>query len=317
MMLTLRDTQSADYPALSALLTVTRNITLTPDVLHRHATRGQSLWRSRFLTRDDQLIGSCFLSRFESDAPGRYELHIDVDPDHMRQGHGSHLYQDALDFVRPLGLTSFYAFVKKERLGGADFAHKQQFAIVREAIQSQLPLILYMRQPFVPYVAGAEASDIELTSLDKLGDTADNRFKLYQLNKFCSLDIPGRGPFFSYEEYCQVRFAHVGYRPDGVLVAVDRATGRWIGFTCVTHHPQGGFLFNEMTGVLRDYRGRGLAIALKAKLIDFARTLTPPVGTIRTYNDAANTPMLAVNRKLGYQVTGSTYTMEKQFPQSL
>jgi hypothetical protein len=41
---------------------------------------------------------------------------------------------------------------------------------------------------------------MSITTLAVLGDTSANRHRIYQLNKACSADIPGRGEFFSYEE---------------------------------------------------------------------------------------------------------------------
>jgi GNAT superfamily N-acetyltransferase len=57
--------------------------------------------------------------------------------------------------------------------------------------------------------------------------------------------------------------------------------------------------YNAFTGVLREYRGRGLAQALKLQTILLAKE--EGMRYVRTHNDSNNTPMLAVNRKLGYK----------------
>jgi GNAT superfamily N-acetyltransferase len=54
-----------------------------------------------------------------------------------------------------------------------------------------------------------------------------------------------------------------------------------------------------MTGVLREYRGRDIALALKLRAIQVARARE--MRTMWTNNDSENAPMLAINRKLGYQ----------------
>ena len=56
---------------------------------------------------------------------------------------------------------------------------------------------------------------------------------------------------------------------------------------------------NSYTGVLREYRGRGIARALKLEQIAWARD--NGVRSIYTGNDANNSPMLAINRALGYE----------------
>jgi hypothetical protein len=62
---------------------------------------------------------------------------------------------------------------------------------------------------------------MSITTLAVLGDTSANRHRIYQLNRACSADIPGRGEFFSYEEYAQRRFAGLGFRPDGQVLLLD------------------------------------------------------------------------------------------------
>ena len=56
--------------------------------------------------------------------------------------------------------------------------------------------------------------------------------------------------------------------------------------------------FIEMTGILRSYRRRGLATALKRYAINKARTWGAT--TIRTVNHPANRPIIEANRKLGF-----------------
>ena len=57
--------------------------------------------------------------------------------------------------------------------------------------------------------------------------------------------------------------------------------------------------YNSLTGVHRDYRGKGLALAVKLKAIDYAKQKGAKF--IRTHNDSNNMPMLNVNQKLGYE----------------
>jgi GNAT superfamily N-acetyltransferase len=53
-----------------------------------------------------------------------------------------------------------------------------------------------------------------------------------------------------------------------------------------------------MTGILRPYRRRGLATALKRYAIEQARTWGAT--TIRTVNHPMNRPIIDANRKLGF-----------------
>ena len=59
---------------------------------------------------------------------------------------------------------------------------------------------------------------------------------------------------------------------------------------------------NWMTGTRRAYRGRGLALAVKLASIEWAAA--NGITRMLTFNDATNAPMLAVNRRLGYEPIG-------------
>jgi GNAT superfamily N-acetyltransferase len=65
--------------------------------------------------------------------------------------------------------------------------------------------------------------------------------------------------------------------------------------------------YNATTGVIRAYRGRKIAQALKALAACYARQ--HGAREIGTDNDSLNAPMLAVNRKLGYQPQSGKYLL--------
>ncbi|MEV4347384.1 hypothetical protein AB0J83_23255 [Actinoplanes sp. NPDC049596] len=101
---------------------------------------------------------------------------------------------------------------------------------------------------FEPYVERAEASGTRLTTMAELGDTAEHRRMLYDLNKTCSADIPDRGTFYTYDEYIAERIDVATFDPRGVAIAIR--DGAWIGMSTTSSHPDKGFGFSEMTGVL-------------------------------------------------------------------
>ncbi len=137
---------------------------------------------------------------------------------------------------------------------------------------------------------------IVFTTMAELGDGESNRRRLYELNRTCSADIPERGEFYTYAEYCAERLAMPGYDPSAVVIALDG--DEWIGMSAASDHQDDGYFFNEMTGVLRSHRGRGIAIAMKVTLIERVRELGVP--TIRTFHHPDNEAPIALNRRLGY-----------------
>ena len=309
-MVTIIDATVEDYPRLAALLAATRQQPIGVAQIERLAQRGAVVWRPRVaMGEDGRLQGTALLSQSASDGTGRYSLHISVEPSHQRQGIGTTLYDDALTFARANGLESLYSYVFEHWAGGIAFAQKLGFAKMRQAFHSRLDVAGFKARPFLHHITQNEATGIQFTTLAALGDTPENRRLLYELNKTCSADIPGRGTFFTFAEYEKVRFENPAYRPAGVILALDDAT--WVGMSAATLHGNENFVFNEMTGVIRPYRGRGIALALKLLVVRFARAVGAE--SIRTFNDAQNAPMLGVNERLGYVRQPSSFTMEQKF----
>jgi RimJ/RimL family protein N-acetyltransferase len=149
---------------------------------------------------------------------------------------------------------------------------------------------------FDTYVKRSRESGICLTTLAELGDTPRHRRTLYELNKDCSADIPGRGEFHTFDEYLERRIEVPSYDPRGLVIAVDGDT--WCGLAATSDRRASGFVFNEMTGVRTAYRGRGLSIAMKTFGIGFAGLCG--VDKIRTVHHPDNKGAIAMNRRLGY-----------------
>lgn len=175
----------------------------------------------------------------------------------------------------------------------------------RPSVRLVLDLEVFDEARFEPVLEECRRADISFESLETLGDTPDHRARLYRLNKQCSADIPGRGAFYSFEDYLAARFERAGYNPGGVVVALHR--GAWVGLAVTSDWRARGFCFNEMTGVLRAYRRQGVATAMKLLGIRFARGCG--VGRIYTIQHLENVHAIEMNRRLGFVDTdwdGST-----------
>ena len=301
----IRDIKAEDYSQLASLLSTTRGRSFSVEQLKK-AGRGLKIWHTQVaIHENDGIVGTYVLSQSESDGDGRYQLNIDVHPGQQRRGIGTALYQDAVKFADNNGLSSLYSYVGEGTPGGLDFVRRLGFVSKRQALHSELVILSFDERPFTHYLSNAEAGGYRFTSLAELGDTSENRRKLYELNKTCSADIPGRGPFFTFEEYCQRRFESPAYFANGVILALQDE--QWVGMSAATYHQSGNFVFNEMTGVLPAHRRRGLAAALKLLAIGFAQAMGADM--VRTFNDAENIGMLTVNQQLGYQFVSSSYTI--------
>ena len=89
--------------------------------------------------------------------------------------------------------------------------------------------------------------------------------------------------------------------PGGFAVALEAASGRVVGYANLHASCAGNptVAWHGMTAVARDWRGRGVASALKRATIAWAAA--NGIEALETANDTDNAPMRAVNERLGYR----------------
>ena len=141
-----------------------------------------------------------------------------------------------------------------------------------------------------------DAEGIRLASLASWDDPDKGR-KLHELNKITVQDVPHSVPIIP-EPY-----------PDfeNRLNAPDRPHDRFwvalhgndaVGMSYLRFPPVHGTVWTGYTSTHPDFRGRGVARAVKLQTLAQAAQLGVPV--VRTDNDAENAPMLHINERLGY-----------------
>ncbi len=165
-------------------------------------------------------------------------------------------------------------------------------------VKLKLDLTKYDETKFVDQIAGVERHNITFSTMLELGDHEDNRQRLYELNKICSSDVPGRGEFYTYKEYCRSRYGS-SYDPAHAIIAGHASD--WIGLAVNSNWSHKGFLFSEMTGVLREHRGKNIGLVMKIHGIRAAiRTGAKVIYTVTTSD---NVGAIGMNRRLGFVFT--------------
>lgn len=102
-----------------------------------------------------------------------------------------------------------------------------------------------------------------------------------------------------------------GTLPASLLVAVDvddRVVG--VGYLHI-HQPASRSAGHRLTGVVSDWRGRGVARLLKAKQIEWAAS--NGISELRCSNNERNHAMLHINDQLGYERTSTIVMMRRAF----
>lgn len=229
-----------------------------------------------------------------------------VDPVWRRRGIGAALWDALLSFLREQGAARLTSEVKENDLTSQAFAAQRGFRTDRQSFHSTLDLQSFDETPYLPALADLEARGIRFCALADFPDTPETRRKLYDLNLTNVLDIPGvTSSPWTFEDFEKSVIEAPWFDRSGQLLAVDGS--QWIGLCAVSLNPEAGSAYNLHTGVLSTYRGQKIAQSLKVIAARYARARGAL--TLGTHNDSQNVPILAINRKMGYQPQSGIYLL--------
>ena len=253
-----------------------------------------------------QAIGYWDVDRETWMKPGRFFMKVLVAPGSRSRGLGSQMYEDALRAAREQGATHLESNVRESDAISLGFAQARGFTIERRLFESALDLRDFDEHCFDDLMERVQAQGFRFFSLAEAGVTDENKHKLYEVNRAAAMDDPGNtGSFPDFYAFSKNVFEASWFRADTQILASQ--SDRWVGLAAIGIYPADNHAYNAFTGVLREYRDRGLAQALKLQTILLAKR--EGMHYIRTHNDSNNAPMLAINRKLGYKPEPGYYRL--------
>lgn len=276
---------------------------------YRHYTR------LRFIAEDDggTAIGFGRINHVPDEFhPDKYSLDVVVDPAYRRRGVGSAICDRLIAELKARGATATRANVPWEtEVEGIQFLTRRGFVEVQRGWQLRLHVAAVDLTRFGGAEDRAGIHGITLTTLavEQVRDPQTLR-KVYELTSACEQDIPSADQVTatSYEHFLAYAVWSPNTLPDAFFLATDGE--RYVGVSALYRSlGMPGVLNQGLTGVLREYRGRGIAMALKLLTVRYARERG--YDEIRTWNDERNQPMLRINTALGFAKQPAWITFEK------
>ncbi len=243
--------------------------------------------------------------------PGKYFIHFNADPRRADASTAEMLFRHVMKFLadRRPRLVTIYARADAETklriLAGAGFREVTRFPV------SQLDLARFDPSAYEPLLDELTASGIRLRSFSELEPEDDRcRHELHELHWRITreLPLPERPTRPTFAEFSRAELDHPGFLPGSWIIAT--AGERFVG-TAHLAATQGSRekLTTGLTGVLPSYRRRGIARALKARSLGFAKSQ----GTrwVVTSNREDH-PMYALNLELGFESRPALLFFEKR-----
>jgi GNAT superfamily N-acetyltransferase len=247
--------------------------------------------------------------------PDTFLLYGEVHADFRGQGIGSRLHETMEEQARAIDARRIYTEVIETMPESINFLeHRGWTRTGRTDQPSRLRVADANLNGFTGVEERLSREGIRITTLAEVGpDDAAFLHALHDMEFRAERDMPGDEPRSQepYELWRQRQLEGPGRSPDRFWVAMDG--DRPVGVARL-RQMSGNTLGNNLTGVDPEYRGRGIARALKLKTVEWAREHGAEF--IFTANDAENQRMLAINTSLGYRPLPAAVDLVKELPGS-
>ena len=273
---------------------------LRPDAMHsenglRHLVgsfpeRAQAAF---WVAEDDGVVAWCFAHRRWHRATDNGYVWLGVLPASRGRGVGTALWRLAEEHLDAIGVARVNADVVDDE-PGARFLERRGFAPVREVVISAVDPRRVDEDELAQRRAEAERAGYGLVPYAEVDVPA-----LFALELSLSADEPGEDEprQLTFGEWRQDLFDGPDLTHGGSYAVVS--AGEPVAYAALSVDPNARRGRNEGTATAAAHRDRGLATL--AKLVQLRWAAANGIDQVVTDNDERNAPMLAINRRLGYE----------------
>ncbi|WP_256759462.1 GNAT family N-acetyltransferase [Cohnella sp. WQ 127256] len=268
--------------------------------------------RPKWVVEDElgQVIAYAMAWRAPWTEAGTLSHNLVVKPELRGIGVGRALYATLLEWALEVKASRLTDNIWESDERSIAFAERHGYVKERLAFESVLDLGSYVFDDKLnASIDEVERSGISFVTLAE-EPSEENERKLHELYKVTHFDIPGySGDFPWFEEWRKWSLDQPGFRPEWIHIAKDG--DRYVGVVTLLHNEQTQAMYHDYTGVLPEYRGRRIALALK--LLGIRSALASGAPYMKTHNDSMNGPMLRINRDLlGFRAEPGNYKMVRE-----
>lgn len=250
----------------------------------------------------DLVVAYGSLVREGHEEPGHYGIRVAVDAKHRRQGIGDMVLAELERLASERGATRLDARFRDDP-PFLSFAQRHGYAIHERSFGWSLNVAAFDETPFTGVLTRLASDGLRFVTLAE-NDPQLTPEALYELERHANHDEPGYEdqPFIHYDQWHRETYESEDRPLDCTIVAMDGA--RPVAMSGVAAQPNGNMRVT-FTGVHRDYRGRGLAQAVKLLAIRTARH--HGAAWLGTGNSERNAALLHVNARFGFEPRPGMY----------
>ena len=236
------------------------------------------------------------------DEPASWIVDVYVKESYQRLGYGHEVLRALMEWLTPVragqhndGALPVLLTATVDSPAGDRFATNMGFVVRATRYVSRLDPSSVNLSRYAAIEAKVAEAGVTFTTLAAVLERERDKFThaLYVLDNETMADEPGHeGAPVGFDAW-RAEFIHER-DSGGTIVAIHENTP--IGLTI--HWDEADGILIASTGVLREWRGRGIATALKVAGVRYARQRGLP---LRTVNSAENAPILALNQRIGFE----------------
>ena len=244
--------------------------------------------------------------------PQKFYVFVNVLPDEQRQGIGAALYDQVMADLARFNPNKSRADCYEDLPQGIRFAEQRGFKEVFRETPLILDVITFDPTPYAGLEDRLRAHDIEIKTVRDLEGDPDRNRKLYDLYWLAFADVPQEGVVtpIPFEEWVNWSLLYPGASPDNYFVAVCGED--YVGLSEFARKPDTDIVQGGLVGVRREFRGRGIALALQVRAILYAHKIG--CASIETSTSITNVPMRSLYERLGFVRQPDWLQMEKNCP---
>ncbi len=258
------------------------------------------LWARWVLEDGGTPIGYCGYSQSSHNYhPHKFYVSVTVHPDRQGQRHGSRMYEHVVAAIEPHRPVALRMETREDYARSLGFLERRGFREEQRERESRLYLKDFDFDRFTEAEERVVGQGLEIRTLTEIQSDPDWEHKLHRLITEVQRDVPEPDPAteIPFDLWRQRFHSSINRLPDAYLVAVDG--DQYVGLSYVDRCQAAAYLDTGLTGVLRSHRRRGIALALKLRVVRYGVDHGYP--EIRTWNERNNAGMIGINDQLGFQ----------------
>jgi GNAT superfamily N-acetyltransferase len=306
--LRIRPQTPADFAAIAVLESPIVGVPLDAGEIGKQAESGPSFC-ALVAERDGQVVGRASAGFMPQHTPaGDMRCLVAVSPRLRRQGIGTALWNALQALLAKRRPNNLRANVDATDSRDIAWAQGQGFAVEHHHLFHTLDLTRLDPLAGQCQIDEAERQGYRFVTFDQLR-SPENEKRFHALYTELDAETPDfvAGDSPTWEDWQAWALDGESSTP-ALWVLAMAPDGSWAGLTMPQRDSaERAHIF--LTGVTRAHRGKGLSVAMKALAARLARSQGYRV--MSTLNHAANGPILAANRRLGYSVEQSIYRVVK------